>query len=90
MCGKNIKQVKTTKFLGVIIDDKLSWVPHIEYLSNKLKSCIGIINRIRDNIPSPMHKSIYHTLFESHLTYGITVWGGAPNSKLKPLVTLQK
>ena len=90
LCGKNIKQVKTTKFLGVIIDDKLSWVPHIEYLSNKLKSCIGIINRIRDNIPSQMHKSIYHTLFESHLTYGITVWGGVPNSKLKPLVTLQK
>ena len=90
LCNKNIKQVKTTKFLGVIIDEKLSWVPHIEYLTNKLKSCTGIINRIRDNIPSSMHKSIYHTLFESHLTYGITVWGGVPSSKLKPLVTVQK
>ena len=35
-------------------------------------------------------KSIYHTLFESHLTYGITVWGGIPKSKLQSLFVLQK
>ena len=64
--------------------------PHIDYLVNKLKSCTGIINRIRDNIPASMHKSIYHTLFESHLSYGITVWGGISKSKLGPLITIQK
>ena len=85
-----IKQVKETKFLGVILDEKLSWIPHIAYLANKLKTCIGIINRIRDCIPSSMHKSIYHTLFESYLSYGITVWGGVSKSKLSPLITLQK
>ena len=90
LCGKNIKQVTETKFLGVIIDEKLTWLPHVNYLTNKLKSCIGIINRIRDCIPSSMHKSIYHTLFESHLTYGLTVWGGIPENRLKPLFTLQK
>ena len=90
LCNKIIKQVKETKFLGVIIDEKLTWAPHIEYLTNKLKSCTGIINRIRDCIPPPMHKSIYHTLFESHLTYGITVWGGVSANRLKPLLTMQK
>ena len=90
LCGKTIKQVKETKFLGIIIDEKLSWVPHVDYLVNKLKSCTGIINRIRDSIPASMHKSIYHTLFESHLSYGITVWGGISKSKLSPLNTIQK
>ena len=88
--GKIIEQVKQTKFLGVIIDEKLSWAPHIEYLTNKLKSCVGLINKIRDCIPSSMHKSLYHTLFESHLTYGITVWGGASKKILNPLTTIQK
>ena len=37
-----------------------------------------------------MYKSIYHTLFESYLSYGITVWGGISKSKLNPLITLQK
>ena len=90
LCGRTIKQVKQTKFLGVIIDEKLNWAPHIEYLTNKLKSCVGIINRIRDCVPSTMHKSIYHTLFESHLAYGITVWGGVSKNTLNPLITIQK
>ena len=37
--GKAIKQVASTKFLGVIIDEDLSWIPHIEYLNKKLKPC---------------------------------------------------
>ena len=37
-----------------------------------------------------MHKSIYHTLFESHLSYGITVWGGISAVKLRPLFLAQK
>ena len=35
--GTIIKQVTETKFLGVTIDDKLSWKPHIEILNKKLK-----------------------------------------------------
>ena len=81
-----INQVKQTKFLGVIVDDCLSWAPHIDYLSKKLRSATGILSRIKDNIPSSMHKSLYHTLFESHLTYGISVWGGAKNKKLIDMI----
>ena len=40
--GQNvIKCVKDTKFLGVIIDNKLSWDAHIKYLNSKLKCEIG-------------------------------------------------
>ena len=67
-----IKQVSETKFLGIIIDDKLSWNPQIQYLRRKLSSSISILNRIKDSIPILLHKHLYHTLFESHLCYGIT------------------
>ena len=88
--GTKIKQVHETKFLGVIIDDMLSWKSHIAYLENKLKCCIGIINLIKDKIPKSHYKSLYHTLFESHLSYGITVWGGVSQSSLEKLFLLQK
>ena len=88
--GEKIKQVEEAKFLGVIIDDKLSWKPHIAHLENKLKCCTGILNLIKDNVPQSYHKSLYHTLFESHLSYGITVWGGVPEASLKNLFLVQK
>ena len=85
-----LEQVQETRFLGIIIDDQLSWTPHINDLTKRLKYHIGSINRIKDNIPKHLHKNLYHTLFESHLLYGITVWGGESNTKLEPLFKLQK
>ena len=85
-----IKEVTQTKFFGVIIDNKLTWVPHIKQLVTKLRSCIGRIHRIKNLIPQNLHKDIYHTLFESHLTFGISVWGGVSMNTLAPLFTTQK
>ena len=86
----NIKEVKETKFLGVIIDNKLTWLPHIQHLHKKLKSATGILRRIRHHIPEENYKSIYYSLFESHLTYCITVFGGAKNTHLEKLFRVQK
>ena len=85
-----IKRVRQAKFLGVTIDDQLNWKPHIELLNRKLKSACGRIYRIKNCLPESLHKLIYHTLFESHLSYGITVWGGVSNSNLDPLFKTQK
>ena len=67
-----IKQVSETKFLGITIDNKLSWDTHINKLSKKLSCATGILNRIKYKIPSELYKNLYHNLFESHLAYGIT------------------
>ena len=85
-----IEKVTEAKFLGVIIDEKLTWSAHINYLCKKRKCCTGVLNRIKDSIPAKLHKDLYHTLFESHLRYGITVWGGVSDNKLLPLFILQK
>ena len=68
----------------------MTWNPQIQYLRRKLSSSIGILNRIKDYIPISLHKNLYHTVFESHLCYGITSWGGVPESKLRPLFKIQK
>ena len=75
--GQAITKVKHTKFLGVVIDNKLNWEPHIEYLRKKLRSMIGAICRIRHSLPSKLYPKLYNALFESHRSYGISVWGVA-------------
>ena len=72
-----ISKVSSTKFLGIVIDDKLSWEAHLDYLVKKLCSCVGAICPVRKFIPSDQYLKIYNALFESHLSYGITVWGVA-------------
>ena len=48
----------------------------------RVVQAIGILNLIKDSIPEDLYKSLYFTLFESHLSYGITIWGGVSNNKL--------
>ena len=73
------KEVDEIKFLGVILDKKLSFDNHINYLCKKLSCCIGTLKRMRHFMPEELKLTLYHTIFESHLVYGISVWGGISN-----------
>ena len=88
--GKIIKKVTETKYLGVILDEKLSWKPHLAQLNKKLKSACGRLYRIVNCLPEHLHKQLYHSLFESHLSYAIPVWGGVALSNLDKIFRTQK
>ena len=88
--GFPIKKVNNTKFFGVIIDENLSWEPHVAALRRKLNYASATLYRIRDSVPKELHCDLYHTLFESHLTYCISVWGGANDNITSKVWTAQK
>ena len=77
-------------FLGVTIDNKLSWDAHITKLKKKLKATLAVISRISPYIQPENYKALCHTLFESHLTYCISAWGGVPSHKTDKLFRIQK
>ena len=80
--NSELKKVTHTKFLGVIIDENLTWEQHIKALYKKLPSCTGRLNHIIQFLPKNIHKELYYTLFESYLAYGVTFWGKASNLNL--------
>ena len=88
--GTPIKEESSTKFLGIIINNNLTWIPHINSLLKKLKSATGILKHMRHNIPEEHYKSLYFALFESHLTYCITVFGHVHRTHTQKLFTIQK
>ena len=45
---------------------------------------------MKHDIPSELYKNVYLTLFESHLSYGITAWGGISKNLLQTLFITQK
>ena len=44
---KKIRETKSIKYLGVIIDSKLNWIDHITYVKNKVAKGIGIIRKAK-------------------------------------------
>ena len=88
--GKKLLKVQSTKFLGVVIDESLSWEPHLDHLATKLNACIVVIKRIKNCIPNSEYHKIYNALFMSHLTYCISCWGGISDHRLSKIFAIQK
>ena len=89
--GENIvKEVTEVRFLGIIFDPLLEWSAHIQYLKKKLRTSFAIIKHISSYMPTANYKSIYHTLFESHLSFCISTWGGARKKLVDQVFITQK
>ena len=77
------------KYLGVKIDDYLTWKPHIDGISTKLNKANAMLSKIRHFVDQKTLKAIYHAIFESHLYSSSLVWAQNFNST-KRLFILQK
>ena len=94
--SQNIEQVGTNckekyfKFVGHVIDDKLSWEGHIQHVTKKLANANFGINSSKRFLPLKIRKTLYHSLFESHLNFGNLLWGCAQNKFLNKISNLQK
>ena len=85
-----LKKVTKVKFLGVMIDDELSWEAQVDFLKDKLLSAIVIIKRIKKFIPESEYTNLYNSLFKSHIGYCISSWGGISKYKLDKIFSIQK
>ena len=89
--GNLIKVVKEAKFLGIIFDSKLSFIPHIKGLKAKCLKALDLLKVISNSNwggdqPTLLH--LYRSLIRSKLDYGSIVYGSARKSYLKDLDTI--
>ena len=76
IAGNSVVKVDHCKCLGVIIDESLSWGPHVEYVKKTVSCKMGMLKRIRDYVPQSSLKSLFVSLVMPSLDYCSTVWGG--------------
>ena len=86
----SLKRVSFTKFLGVIIDEKLSFTRHISYIKNKISKAMGIIIKARKYLNRKSLLNLYHAFVFPYLTYCIEIWGNASDIHLDALLKVQK
>ena len=83
-----LERVNECKYLGMVLDHKLNWQSHVNYLIKKISKTVGILYKTRQLLNKSSLMLILHSLFISHLKYGILCYGRANKSTLKPINVL--
>ena len=71
MKGQKIIPTMNVKYLGVFLNDSLSWYTHLNTLIPKLNRVIGLLAKIRHYTPKCLLKALYYSLFNSYLIYAV-------------------
>ena len=81
--GSPIPVVEESKFLGILFDRKLSFIPHIKYL--KAKCLLKVLSHTSWGADRTTLLKLYRSLVRSKLDYGCIIYGSARKSYLQML-----
>ena len=87
---ETIKRDNKTKFLGVILDEKLTWSDYILYIKGKIDKWLGIICKARKLLNAQTLRTLHYCYVYLYMNYCIDVGGDTCKSYLEPLAKMQK
>lgn len=88
--SSELNHVTSTKFLGVIIDENLTWKAHVDWVSAKVHKSLGIIRKVSHQMNTKCLLTLYYSLIYPYLSYCNLVWASTFPSTLKNIFILQK
>ena len=80
-----IERATSVKYLGVCLDEKLTWSNHLQHLSLQLAKTSSIFYRLREYVTKQTLCMLYYSLVNSRVQYAIAVWGTACKSRLQEI-----
>jgi hypothetical protein len=78
------------KFVGIRLDEFLTFEFHTKHVANKISSANFALNRVKHILPLKIRKLVYNSLVRSHIEYGIISYGSCKNKGLNRIKVLQK
>ena len=90
LVGVSLNRVRSTKFLGLIIDENLTWKHHIDAISKTISRNTGMLTKLKHSIPENILYSLYCTLILPYINYGVLIWGNTCKTYLDKILKLQK
>ena len=73
--GRRLYPTKSVKYLGIKIDENLTWINHINDAAIKVNQTNAMLFKVREFLNIKILKLIYYAIFDCHLNYAKTVWG---------------
>ena len=81
-----IEKTDAHKFLGIYIDQHLTFKEHTKNLCSKISSSVGLLRKINYFVPPKVLRQLHFALIHSKFTYAITAYGSANQNALQKLV----
>lgn len=88
--GHLINRSQNVRFLGVTVDDHLTWKDHLSNVCTKVSRSVGVIFKLRFFLPEQTLVTLYNAIIMPHLTYCNVAWGNTYRSHINKLIVLQK
>ena len=85
-----MESVKSIKFLGVFLDENLSWKYQNKYIENKVPKDIGLLYKAKLFLNKNALLTLYYSYIQTYLNYASLSWGSTNRANLKELVSQQK
>jgi len=85
-----LERVKEYKYLGLTIDEELSFKPHINNVCKKLRSGLAMLRRIKYIASISFKREIYFAVIQSHIQYMLNIYGTAPTTQINRIMIAQK
>ena len=87
--GEEIDLINETKYLGVVIDNCVTWESHIRALQKKISRAIGLLKYAQNFVQTGTLINLYKSIIQPHFSYCCSVWGSCGASKPDMLQKLQ-
>lgn len=81
---------QSIKFLGVVVDNRLTWNSHIQYINSKINKQCGILYLTRKCFNAGALRQLYYSLIYPFLSYCHTIWGNTGKTNTKRIEIAQK
>jgi hypothetical protein len=79
--GELVERKKCFQFLGLTVDENMSWDEHANLLLGRISSYVYLLKNLSEFIPNWTLLRIYNSHINSRLTYGIGIWGSMLSQK---------
>lgn len=89
IANETIERVECIKYLGVQIDDKLTFEKHIQTCTNKIAKIVNLLYRIADKMDCNTKKLIYNAIITPNIEYCSTVFISCNNNDIEKLQIIQ-
>ncbi len=87
-CTIDVKEY--AKYLGILIDNKLSFKQHTQHVNSRLVKGNAILSMVRHYLPKPTLINTYNAYIQPHIDYGLNVWGHTYKTHITPLKRQQR